>query len=185
MNDDELIYESLNNGKKNKTDLVCQIINYISLIPTIVYNSIWYIVMSNILKETNESETNQCYDLNRWVNYCFTWMIVSVMKALFFLCFVRICFGSENDCNIFCLILKALSGIIGSIVFVLNIPDYLTNTHNTNTTCYKLEKSLSLFHKCEYTYILFVLSLFCLIPLGASLMGMKEYLKSRRYKEIS
>lgn len=180
MNDDEIIYQSLK--RNNRTDIICQILNYISLIPTLVYNSIWYIVMSNLLKETDESEINQCNDINRWVNFSLTWIIISVLKGFFFLCFVRICFGSENDCNVFCLILKGISGIVGSIVFVLNIPDYLTTTYSPDTQCYKLEKSLSLFYKCEYSYILFVLSLFCLIPFGACLMGLKEYIKSRRYK---
>jgi hypothetical protein len=182
MNDDELIYQSLNSSKTNKTDLLFQIINYISLIPTLVYNTIWYMYLSNLLKEINDNHVNECYDIHRWSNYILTWLIVSVLKGLFFLSFVRICFGSENDCNIFCLILKGLSGLVGSIVFVINIPDYITNTYNPDTACYNLEKSLNLFYKCEYSYILFVLALFCLIPFGACLMGLKEYIKSRRYK---
>jgi hypothetical protein len=181
MNDNELIYQSLN--KTKRTDILCQILNYISLIPTLVYNTVWYMYLSNLLKEINEDNISQCYNINRWSNYSLSWMIVSVLKGLFFLLFVRICFGSENDCNIFCLVLKGLSGLIGSIVFVINIPDYITNTYSPDTTCYNLEKSMTLFYKCEYSYILFVLSLFCIIPLGACLMGLKEYIKSRRYKE--
>ena len=54
MNDDELIYQSLNNSKTKRTDILCQILNYISLIPTLVYNTVWYMYLSNLLKEINE-----------------------------------------------------------------------------------------------------------------------------------
>ena len=182
MKDDDELLNSLHSNRAKKTDILCEFINIFSLIPTLAYNIFWFFYFRSLLENTPDTEIASCSDINRWVNYSVTWVIISTIKALFFLCCVKICFGSENDCNICCLIMKALTSLIVSILFILNIPDYLDSSYKPDTTCFNQYKALSLFYKCEYVYILFILSLFCLIPFGAFIMGLKEYIKSRSYK---
>jgi hypothetical protein len=175
--------------KRKATDIICSLINYFSLIPTLIYNVIWYFYLKNILESVYEIDLTSCSEIYNWNNYALAWTIVSSIKAFVFLFCSKACFGNENDCNICCLIMKTFTSLLASIIFVIKIPDnfikaYQIQSDNSDEMkkCEELNNSIRLFYKCEYAYILFILFLFCCIPLGGIAAGLKEYYKSRGYK---
>jgi hypothetical protein len=178
---DELQFEDLIKSTKT-TDLICELINYISLLPTLVYNTAWFFYLKSLLENTKDDQLTHCEQIYNWVNYAHIWVIISNVKAIFFLCCVRCCCGNENDTNMLCLVVKSLTSLFVSFIFIINIPTHLHNHFDTETICFKMEIALSWFYKLEYAYVLFVLLLICLIPFGGCLVGLKEYIKSRSYK---
>ncbi len=207
QNDEEVINELLKdeNTPRRKTkiaDLILSLINYISLIPTLVYSAIWYYYLKTSLEyfvnedALLEGQIQGCVELYHWVNYCLTWSMISFLKATFLLACVKLCFGGENDCNMCCLIIKSISTVIPSIIFVLKLPDTVNNykIYNTNVMdfkendmlkvgCDNMANTLSLYYKWEYSYVLSVLFLFCFVPAGAICMCLKEVWKSRGYNK--
>jgi hypothetical protein len=183
LNSDELdINELLKTEKRKTTDILCELLNYFSLVPTLAYNAYWYIYFKNILEKATDADLTHCHSINKWINYADVWVILSCIKAMFFLGCVRLCCGNENDTNMLCLLIKSLSSLFASFIFVIYIPGQLHHTYEEETVCFNMEKALDMFYRCEYTYVLFVLLLFCLIPVGGCLVGLKEYIKSRSYK---
>lgn len=190
--DEDIIDEFLENeSHKKKIDFRCDLINYFSLFPTLIYNVYFFLHLKNILENIQESEIDTCSDLFHWTNYTLTWCIFSFLKALFFLFVVKLCIGNENDCNIFCLLLKILTSLVPSIVFILNIPDYtnkfqnskIENLSNAEQHCLNMTVALNYFYKWEYAYILFILFIVLSIPCSTFIMGLKEYIKSRGYSK--
>lgn len=205
--DDEIINEFLSKEMKTKkkfTDLICSLVNYFSLIPTLIYNAIWFFYFKSLLESIGgdnmppalEREVQGCEELYHWINYSLTWVIVCFSKGLFFLICVRICCGADNDCNMFCLLIKTLTSLIPCIFFIVKIPDHVNNykSLNLNLTqgaeveayrriCNNMADELDLFYKWEYAYMMLTISLFCFVPAGAVLMCLKEYLKSRGKQE--
>lgn len=186
INDEDINFDELLKENKNKktTDVICGLLNYFSLIPTLIYNIIWFFYFRSILENLNEQEVyTQCPDMFNWNHYALNWVIISFFKALFFLCFARLCCGDENDCNMICLLIKSLTSLVPAIIFTIKMPDHI-NAYRSTDACIQLENTAKLFYKCEYIYVLFILILICFVPfLGAFGMGLKEYLKSRSYKE--
>jgi hypothetical protein len=199
----KLLENEMNQRRKTKfTDFLCSLINYVSLIPTLIYSAVWYFYLKSVLENfINEDALLQgqvqgCLELYQWVNYCLTWTMISFFKAVFLLTCVKLCCGGENDCNLCCLLIKSISSLIPSIIFVLKLPDTINNynVYNTNVIelkdnnllkigCDNMASTLSLYYKWEYSYVLFVLLLFCLIPAGAMAMCFKEIWKSRGYNK--
>lgn len=207
-NDEEIINEYLKaesanyNSKKKFTDLLCSLVNYFSLVPTLAYNTIWFFVFKRVLEKFGEAlphnidtEIQGCSDIYNWLNYALSWNIICFSKALILLSCVKFCCGGENDCNMCCLLIKSLTSLIPSMMFVIKIPEIVSNykTYTINLSssinqtiqinCDNLANELNLFYRWEYAYILFLVSLFCLIPFGAVLMCLKEFWKSRGYNK--
>jgi hypothetical protein len=177
------IDELLNSNKAKATDIICGLLNYFSLIPTLVYNTAWFFYIKGLLENANDEQVAQCPHLYNWINYADTWVIISNIKALLLLGCTRICCGNENDINMLCLLVKSLTSLFVSFIFVINIPTHLYDSPDDDSVCSRIEIALGLFYKFEYTYVLSILLLFCLIPIGGCLVGLKEYIKSRSYKE--
>ncbi len=196
----DAILRDLNREKpcKRITDILCYLSNYISLVPTLIYNVIWFFTFRDVILSVggeilfSEIETNikGCADLYNWANYSMTWTTISFYKALFLLAIVKICCGSENDCNIFCLLIKSITSLIPTIIFVLNVPDIvkLYRSYNMNNIselkdkCDILADTIQRYYRYEYLYMLSILLAFSLIPIGAMLMCLKEVWKTRGYK---
>lgn len=193
-----------NNKRKKITDAICYLIHYISLIPTVVYNTVWFFYLKSLLEKADifldsidKIQNKSCHDIINWTNYAFAWTIIANIKAILLLVCAKFCCGQENDCNMFCLLIKSLTSLIPSFIFVIKIPDYVKSynyssetipinneaNHNLTILCDNIANTISSFYHWEYGYVLFALSIFCLIPLGAACMGLKEYWKSRGYNK--
>jgi hypothetical protein len=181
-NDDEKFYENLNqntSSKKKYTDIICNGINYISLILTAVYNIFWIFVFHQILPKLEDYSYKNCPEIFNWNNYYYTWVIISLSKAFIFLLCAKVSTGSEFDCNFFCLILKILSSLIPCILFVIKVPYYGPNTYDKENdgACNALYDNLSRFYRYENYYLIFIVCL-CFTPiLGGIAMSIKEYIK--------
>src|SRR3954462_4281033 len=107
QSNEELNFDELINSNKTKTtDLICDLLNYLSLIPTLVYNTAWFFYIRSLLENAKDEEVTHCPQLYNWINYADIWVIISNLKALFFLGCIRLCCGNENDTNILCLLIK-------------------------------------------------------------------------------
>jgi hypothetical protein len=188
-NEDDLLNEIIKNERKVKvTDIICSLINYFSLIPSIIYNTAWFFYLKSILEEMNENDISVCNAIFNWTNYATSLCIFPTIKALILLFCIKICVGEENDCNIFCFIVKMLTSFVPSILFVILIPNNINNyrIHLGDIEvkeCDKMSRTLNTFYKLEYAYMITILVLFCLIPFGAIATGFKEYWKSRGYNK--
>ena len=198
----ELLKKETNRKKTKFTDVLCSLLNYFSLIPTLIYSAIWFVYLKSTLDlfihdEALIGNIQGCMELYHWVNYALSWTIISFLKAVFLLTCIKFCCGGENDCNICCLVLKCTSTVIPSIIFVLHIPDYVNKYKNYNSNilnltkvdeslkhgCDNMANVLSLYYKWEFSYMIFVLFTFCVIPAGALCMCFKEIWKSRGYNK--
>lgn len=179
---DEYLKNTYQSKRKIVSDKLFGMLNYISLIPTLVYNIGWLYLFKNHLLIFGEEDSSACPEIFNWVNYIVTWLIINALKALFLLFCVQACVGDEFECKVICVIVKMLTSLIPAIIFVIKLPDYLYGDFK-NKHCHQLVNDLHTFYKWEYAYVLFILCLFCLVPFGAIGMGIKEYLKSRTDKE--
>ena len=143
-------------SKTKWTDRICFLINYCSLIITLVYNSYWIYIFQNIIPNIQEDQTKNCPVVMNWNNYYSTWVIVSLIKAVFLLLFAPMGVGSEFDCNFFLLAIKMLSSVIPCVCFILMIPYHGVNIFNkiTEGECFKLYENLTLFYQWEKTYFI-------------------------------
>jgi hypothetical protein len=189
-NDNEHIAYNKPSTKKIITDKFCNLLNYISLFLSFVYNIYFFTVLKNDLfaipeyenqSHNNMNNTNHCGELCLTASYIISWNLISIVKSFVLLFLCRVCFGDENDCNWFCLLVKALSSFIPSVVFSIKLRKYLDYTYiETNPLCEKLRMHTSKFFDWEVYYVIGIITVICLIPAGAFLVGMKEYYKSRR-----
>lgn len=181
------IYNDKPSTKKIITDKFCNLLNYISLLLSFIYNLYFFTVLKNDLflipDDTNQNKINlnHCNDLCITAGYIISWNIISICKSFILLFLCRVCFGDENDCNWFCLVIKALSSFIPSIVFCLRLRKYIDFTViETDKICENLRMNINNFLDWEMFYIMGIISCVCLIPLGAFLVGLKEYYKSTK-----
>jgi hypothetical protein len=181
------ILENLNKSSKTRTyftDRICFLINYCSLIVTLLYNAYWIYIFRQFLPNINEEQTNNCPNDFNWNHYYSTWVIISSIKAIFLLFFARMGVGSEFDCNFFLLAIKMLSSVIPSICFIIFIPYHGINTYDliNSELCYKLYENLTMFYQWEKTYLIFILIIINMPIIGALAMALKEYLKCLKEK---
>ncbi len=206
LNDEDAINEILRKDsftrKKTKfTDFIFSSLIYIVLIPTLIYNVVWYFYLKNSLLFLNneealgESNIQGCSDVYHWVNYSLTWTLVCFLKALFLLLCYSVCCGGENDCTIVCVIFKSLTSLIPSLFYIVKIPEYVNNykVYTANAIkltgenefvkagCDNMADTLISYYRWEYAYLIFALSMFCFVPLGAVFMCLKECWKGRNY----
>jgi len=184
---DEQILENLKNSSYSKTkitDRICFLINYTSLIITLIYNSYWIYNFQQLLPNINEEQTKNCPEVMNWNNYYSTWVIISLLKATFLLLFAPMGTGTEFDCNFFLLAIKMLSSVIPCIFFIFFIPYHGINSYNkiTDVECYKLYENLTLFYQWEKTYFIFILIVINLPVVGGLGMALKEYIKCLKEK---
>lgn len=183
---DEQILQKLDNSysRTKWTDRICFLINYTSLIITLLYNAYWIYNFQKILPNINEDQTKNCPAVMNWNNYYSTWVIISVIKAVFLLLFAPMGVGSEFDCNFFLLAIKMLSSVIPCVCFILFIPYYGPNTFNkiNEGECFKLYENLTAFYQWEKTYFIFILIVINLPVIGGLGMALKEYIKCLKEK---
>jgi len=198
---DEFIKNEFNNKISIKiTNLLCYLSNYITLVPTLMYNTIWFFKFKYVIENIGgeimpldlENNIQGCTDLYHWVNYCITMTLFSFFKGLFLLGLSKLCCGEENDCNICCLIFKGITSLVPSIIIVIEIPDLIkkykaisiiNSSMNLKSKCDDLAVNLYAYYNWEYAYMLIITIIFCSIPAGAILMCIKEIWKSRGYNE--
>lgn len=175
--------------KKKLTDKFCNLLNYISLLLSFVYNIYFFSLLKNDLLTIPEYEgvknnhySNICNEMSMIAGYIISWNIISISKAFILLFLCRACFGDDNDCNWFCLLVKALSSFIPSIIFCLKLRKFVdfNDNNDVNQYCHNLNLHINKFFDWELYYIMGIISCICLIPAGALLVGMKEFYKSRK-----
>lgn len=183
----EEILENLNKSSNSRikfTDKICLLINYISLILTLIYNSYWIYIFQKLLPNITEEQIKNCQSIMNWNCYYSTWVIFSIIKAVFLLLFAPIGLGSEYDCNFFLLAIKMLSSVIPCIAFIFLIPYHGINTYDKTTEgeCFNLYEHLSEFYKWEKIYFIFILIVINLPVIGGLGMAFKEYIKCLKEK---
>lgn len=173
--------------KKSKTDKFCSIINYISLIPTLVYNTYWiYVLITDtrlgIIIDGINQHDEVCMNLSSSMSTILSWVIISTIKALTFLLLSKLICGSENDCNVLCVIIKGITSFIPAVYFYYKL-SYLSDIAGiiNDSQCELLYSYVKLFFSFEKAYIYFFLFLLFLIPFGAILTILKELWKGRKY----
>lgn len=185
------------------TDYICSILNYISLIPTLINNIIWFFYFRNVLEDFDKLnvshgdhiQINGCDNIYNWANIIILWTIISFFKGILFLISSKLFCGDENDCNVLCLIIKSLTSFIPGIIFIYTLPgivhDYSYTENRTSlissdyivmkTLCDNTAKAIYKYYTWEYCYILMIIFMICFIPFSAGLMCLKEIWKSRGY----
>jgi hypothetical protein len=196
---DEADLREILNPKTNTTDKICGILNYINLLPTLVYNLTWLFLLKNCFEENYEvflngvsQNTNDCTKLHNSLNTVFIWAIINISKAIFFIvCSNIFCDSKVNDCNILCLVFKVLSTYIPSL-YLLSSFEYSTELdQNTLLASISQDENKALcgnllyytqkFYYYERSYVILVSSLLIMIPVGSILMALKELWKSKNY----
>ena len=199
----ELLRQDSFNRKKTKfTDFVFGSLIYIILIPTLIYNAVWYFNLKNSLLSVNnedlylyENRVQGCTDIFNWVNYSLTWVLICFFKAIFLLFAYFFCCSGENDCTMVCVVFKSLTSLLPSLFYILKIPDYVKNYHvyssnainlaevdkSLQSACDLMASTLLTYYKWEYSYMIFVIFVFCFIPAGAICMCIKEFWKGLNY----
>ena len=170
--------EELLNPRKKICDNCCSIINYISLIPTLVYNafSIYYIISFLGLFE------NDCNYFQRVTSSILNWNIISLAKAMIFLLCSKVICGAENDCNILCLVIKIFTSYVPSIFFLLYLYEDSTESNILEKEKCKIYDNFIVFTlQVEKAYFYFITCLIAMIPVGSLIMVCKELWKSRKY----
>lgn len=173
--------------KTSKTDKLCSIINYVSLVPTLIYNTYWiYVLISDtrlghIIDNINQSD-EICVNLSSSMSIILTWVIISTIKAFTFLLLSKLVCGSENDCNVLCVVIKGITSFIPSVYFYYKF-SYLSDITQiiSDSPCELLYSYVNLFFSFEKAYIYFFLFLLFLVPFGAILTIFKELWKGRKY----
>lgn len=190
LNENELSLESKPTQPKF-TDKICGIINFLSLVPTVAYNICWLFILKNVFE--NEEAflesiklSDDCSKLYWSLNTAFFWVVISLLKSIFFLLCSRMFCGGEIDCSLFCLLIKAITSYFPSIYFTYAFEysidiskDFVDSLENEK--CGKLVDYAQWFYTTERAYFLFFSILIGLIPLGSILMALKELWKSKGY----
>ena len=172
------------------TDFVCSMIEYITFIPTLVYNIFFLIYFTNIVNY-NQNLSTGCSFLIKWKGYIITICKLNLTKAFLFLCTSKLCCGNENDLNVFCVVLKALTSFIPSLIFIFKLKDVIEDFDRSKGQIYHMDTMQSctalwegeiIFKKYEELYCWFIIGITCLIIIGTVLAALKEVWKSRGYK---
>lgn len=179
--------EDILTPKASKTDKLCSIINYLNLILTLVYNTYWIYVLitdtrlGTIIDRVNQSD-EVCMNLSSNMSTILSWVVISTVKALTFLLLSKLICGTENDCNVLCVIIKGITSFIPAIYFYYKL-SYLSEIAETilDSQCELLFAYAHLFFSFEKAYIYFFLFLLFLVPFGAILTILKELWKGRKY----
>ena len=197
---DEADLREILNPKTNNTDKICGILNYLNLLPTLIYNLTWLFLLKSCFEEINDEifinevseNSKDCAKLYNSLNTVFIWAIINIFKALFFLiCSNILCDSKVNDCNILCLIFKVLSSYIPSL-FIFSSFEYSIDLNQKNLSesisqeknkalCGNLLYYTQKFYFYEKYYVVLVSSLLIMIPVGSILMALKELWKSKNY----
>lgn len=181
------------------TDYICSILNYLSLIPTVIYNLIWFFYFRDILENLdNLNLQNEGIDLTgcdaiyKMANNIIFWTIVSFLKGVILLLCSKVLCGNENDCNILCLIIKILTSFIPAVIFTYILPGLLSNYSFIETNhsdmfikgkflCENLAQTIHKFYTWELRYVIAILFCVCFIFFAAGCMCLKEIWRSRGY----
>jgi|LauGreDrversion4_2_1035121.scaffolds.fasta_scaffold350964_1 hypothetical protein len=206
LNDEDAISQTLQqeSALRNKTkftDWLFSSLIYIILIPTLIYNAVWYFnLKSSLLLLTNEDWINEnriqgCGDVFNWVNYSLTWVIICFFKALFLLLCYSVCCSGENDCTMVCVMFKSLTSLLPSLIYIVKIPEYVKNyqvysinainltgvDETLRASCDLMASTLFSYYRWEYSYMIFLLGVFCFILAVAACMCLKELWKGLNY----
>lgn len=184
------------NPKINTTDKICSIINWLTLLPTIIYNIVWLYLLKNAFEdvnitefEVNSTKSAECLNVFNSLNTIFVWVIVSLTKSIIFILFSKFLCSVESDCNILCLFIKGIASYLPSLYFIYSI-DYTMDIDNASVSsndnsgcCSNLLYFAQLFYIMERYFVILFTSLLALIPIGSILMLIKELWRSRGYIE--
>ena len=176
--------------KQSISDRICGLINYITLVPTLIYNLVWIYLLTSELNSSFKEESsinqedNNCNLLKTNLLSIYSWCFVSIIKSFFFLCCANFVCGGENECNVFCLVIKAIFSFFPSVYFMYHL-DYTNNINIMQVEkCHNMWNYVNTFFKMERGYVYVFVTLLVLIPIGTILVACKELWKSRKYHEF-
>ena len=156
--------------KQTISDRICGLINYITLVPTLIYNLVWIYLLTSELNSSfkDESKTNHedniCNSLQNNLVSIYTWCFISIFKSFFFLCCSNFICGGENECNVFCLVIKTMFSFFPSAYFMYHL-DYTNNITNLQVTnCHNMWNYVNTYFIMERVYVYFFVTLLVLIP---------------------
>lgn len=174
-------------NKKRLINILISNINYFSLIPTFLYNSIFlYLSINEILKRNTYSSNESCINMEDYLYLIVFWNVFSLVKSFVFIVFSNFLCESEYDCNAICLFLKIITSYIPSIYFINSTKNLMSTVENLissiESPCGIMINNILMFYKIEKIYFYFISSLFCLFPIMMVMIICKELWKTRKYQ---
>jgi hypothetical protein len=163
--------------KKSFTDMFFNLISHCSFLFTIINNSFWIYVLSKTQLGINVKDIECCSEAIGWNQAAYVYTTVILVKGIV----SYTCFQCEEECRLICITFKSFTSFIPSLYFLFKMNNRLPISLITE----KCEDILIVNHyfiNFEYAYVIFILSIFCFIPLGALCAGLKEAWKGRSYK---
>jgi len=174
-------------NKKRLLHMLISNINYFSLVPTFIYNSVFfYLCINEILNRNAYSSNESCMNMENYLYLIIFWNVFSLVKAFIFIIFSNFLCESEYDCNAICLLLKIIASYIPSIYFINSTSNLMSLVESQDVTiessCGSMIRNLLMFYKIEKMYFYFISSIFCLFPIMLVMIICKELWKTRKYQ---
>lgn len=188
----DIDFRDILNPKQTFTDKLCGLINYITLIPTLIYNIVWIYMLTSELNNSfneesinnNNSGNNICSSMQTSLISIYSWCTISIVKSVSLLCCANFICGGENECNVICLVVKFFFSFIPSVYFVYLL-DYTSNINNLQVeSCHNIWNYVHTYYIMERIYVYFFVVLLVMLPVGTILLACKELWKSRKYHEF-
>lgn len=193
----EASIEKILTQKTNNTDKICAIINYTSFLPSVIYNLAWIFILKGVFEELENNDSffeeikscEECVVVCDAINRIFIWVVIFVLKNIFFIIFAKVLCERGDDCNILCLVVKSVTSFFPSVYLTYDldlVSSIKENSFSISNIRHKENLANILFYvKKYYTlenyYVSFFTILLILIPLGSILMALKELWKSKNY----
>lgn len=186
----------------NTTDKICGVLNYLTFLPSLIYNICWIVFFKNIFLEMDSIESGQinevfsieCPNIYEYLNFSFAYIVFSLIKSIVIVLLFSFLCTREGDCNIICLIIKILLSYFPSIYVLFSFKiqelnstfENILNNNSENfelykSICFKMFQNVNSFYNMEYAYCCFISCLILTIPVGSILMAIKECCKGKNY----
>ena len=201
--EEEYIIEPFNEEGNIITEFLCNMIEYIVNIPTLIYSITWIKIIQNIIPDNNkifkynhqnlfEKNPPICFNLLYWKDKIINWSKFNIGRVIIFLGTSKICCGNKKDHNVFCVIIKALISFTISTFFIFKLPKAIKKYENEGiksiyqeeikNSCNLLFHIIDKFYSFEFYYICFIFFICFLIIFLIILAGIKECWRGRGYQ---
>jgi hypothetical protein len=201
--EEEYIIEPFNEEGNIITEFLCNMIEYIVNIPTLIYSITWIKLIKNIIPDNNkifkynhqnlfEKNPPICFNLLYWKDKIINWSKFNIGRAIIFLGSSKICCGKKKDHIVFCVIIKILISFTISTFFIFKLPKAIKKYENEGiksiyqeeikNSCNRLFHLIDKFYYFEYYYICFIFFICFLIIFLIFLVFINECWIGRGYQ---
>ena len=201
--EEEYIIEPFNEEGNIITEFLCNMIEYIVNIPTLIYSITWIKLIKNIIPDNNkifkynhqnlfEKNPPICFNLLYWKDKIINWSKFNIGRAIIFLGSSKICCKKKKDHIVFCVIIKILISFTISTFFIFKLPKEINKYKNEiiksiyqeeiKHSCNLILHIIDNFYYFEYYYICFIFFICFLIIFLIILAGIKECWRGRGYQ---